>query len=59
MQAYIHYINEIVHTLILTTEINAISHVIAALKAAIYLLQKHISQIFIVVLLLLQATALC
>lgn len=59
MQAYIHYINEIVQTLILTTEINAISHVIAALKAAIYLLQKHISQIFIVVLLLLQATALC
>lgn len=59
MQAYIHYINEIVHTLILSTKINSISLVVAALKTAIYLLQKCIKQIFIVVLLLLHAAALC
>lgn len=32
MQAYIYYINKIVHILILSTKINAISHVIVALK---------------------------
>lgn len=41
MQGYIHYINEIVHPLVLPTKIKAISLVIVALKIAIYLSPKR------------------
>lgn len=64
MQGYIHYIGEIIHPLVIPTEIKAISLAIVALKIARYLspkkgITKKMHNTFIVVLFQLHAAALC